>query len=74
MIAPARFPSSDTDPSRRALRRARRMVAESLLASPEPAEAEVEPVSAWQAWLATIWLLMIAGIFAVAMFKWWRGG
>jgi hypothetical protein len=74
MIAPARFPSSDTDRPRRAIRRARRLVAQSLLASPEPAEERVSPVPVWQAWLVAIWMLMVAGVFLAAMFKWWRGG
>jgi hypothetical protein len=49
-------------------------VAQSLLASPEPAEERVSPVPVWQAWLVAIWMLMIAGVFLAAMFKWWRGG
>ena len=73
MIAPARTPLSGTDPSRRAVRRARRLVAESLLASDERRPPDAARVPAWQAWLAAIWVLTIAAVFGAALFDWWRG-
>jgi hypothetical protein len=74
MIAPARTPSPHTDHSRRAVRRARRLIAESLLASRKSREPSARHVPAWQAWLAATWVVTIAAVFGAMMFKWWRGG
>jgi hypothetical protein len=74
MIAPIRNPSSKSDERLRAISRARRMIAQSLLESQKSHAHDVERVPVWQAWLVAIWVLAIAAAFGMAMFRWWRGG
>ena len=72
MIAPLRS-SQRTERTRREpeeLYRARRLVAETFLAAPDPEPAAV-PVPTWQAWLLVGWMCISATVYLVMMGGTW---
>ena len=66
MIAPLKDKTwlTSTAPQRQ-LRRARRLLADMLLADREAAEAT--PTPAWQAWLLSMWIVVVAVAYLVSM-------
>ena len=56
----------------RQLRRARRVVARSLLPETRPQESAAHPVPAWQAWLLAGWMATTAAVYVALLIGWCR--
>jgi len=73
MIAPLRDEETGgIAAASRQLRRARRVVARTLLPDVAGREPIARPVPAWQAWLLVTWMTMAAAIYIAMLVGWWR--
>ena len=73
MIAPLREQeTSGLAAASRQLRRARRVVARTLLPEADSRESAAPPVPAWQAWLLVAWMAVTAAVYVALLFGWWR--
>jgi hypothetical protein len=73
MIAPLRDQETGgLAAASRQLRRARRVVARTLLPVADGREPAARPVPAWQAWLLVAWMAATAGIYVALLVGWWR--
>lgn len=73
MIAPLRDEETGgIAAASRQLRRARRVVARTLLLEAGGREPVARPVPAWQAWLLVTWMMVTAGIYVAMLLGWWR--
>jgi hypothetical protein len=68
MIAPARpYTDTATTPREAKLRRARRLVASSLLGEEGRAASSPPAIKPWRAWLVCGWLVLVTGYYVVAL-------
>lgn len=73
MIAPLRDQETGgLAAASRQLRRARHVVARTLLPEAGGREPAARSVPAWQAWLLVAWMTMTAGIYVAMLVGWWR--
>lgn len=66
MIAPIRDPNSGIERDPPSLMVARQMVGATLLRHDQRRDREVQPVTRWKAWLATLWM---TGVVAVCVLR-----
>lgn len=71
MIAPLRETPDSVGREPAALRAARRAVAAALLRRSDESSSRGPAVPAWQAWLLTVWAVLVAGYWTYAM---WTAG
>ncbi len=71
MIAPLRPVETAPPETETQLRRARRLVARTLLGATADPHDRPPPVAAWVAWLFAGWVVLVAVLYFLAMAGWW---
>lgn len=71
MIAPLRQTEPETNDRRQRLRRARQVVASTLLGARRISVCPAPAVPAWQAWLFAAWVVGVVAAYLSSMLHWW---
>lgn len=71
MIAPIRQSDPDSSAARQRMRRARQVVASTLLQTRRKPVVQAPPIAAWQGWLFAAWVLVVVVAYFGSMLHFW---